>query len=405
MLTGRPAFRGESIPEVMFKVVYEEPPPLGELVPSLPPSVIAAVEHALAKNRDQRCQTASAFVEALTGDPLITLRGGPATASMPSPGMSPSLAAMAASKNRVASMSRASSPEAFAATMATGAGGQPVPDPLAATIPPPGASAGAGFAASTAPQISRGPGAHAPAEAGAGGHPAAAALVDLPAHSPANMAYTSPDVDRPRHVPRRRLVPVVLGVAAMITTFAVVLALRSGQSSDDGARAGDTTANPSAATTGRATNTAGTPAAGAGQPTPAAGTAAGPGETPGAGKSDPGATAGATRPDDGEDPDRPRDPGTRPRGRADSEEIPASIQQELDAAEALLETNPENAFRRASKTLGAQETSRAAFIMTLARCRQGDLGGANAGFQRIKVRPLRRKAKQLCEAHEILLGK
>ncbi len=404
MLAGRPAFLGESIPEVMFKVVYEEPPPLGQLVPSLPPSVIAAVEHALAKNRDQRCESAAAFVEELTGDPLITLRGGPATANMPRPGMSPSLAAIAASKNSVAAMSRASSQEAFAATMATGGEAQPVPDPLAATLPPPGASVGPAFAGSTMPQISHGPGAYGQVETGAGGPPVAAALVNLPAHSHGNMAYTSPDVERPRHAARRGLVPIALGVGAMIATFAVVLALRSDHSSDDAARTGDTTTNP-AATTGPApaTNTAGAPA-GTDQPPQAAGTEAATGTDPGNGKPEPGATAGATQPDDGTDPDRPRDPGARPRVRADSEEIPASIEQELDAAEALLTTNPENAFRRASKTLGTQETSRAAFIMTLARCHQGDLGGANAGFQRIKVRPLRRQAKKMCEAREILLG-
>jgi serine/threonine-protein kinase len=405
MLTGRPAFLGESIPEVMFKVVYQEPPPLGELVPSLPPSVIAAVEHALAKSRDQRCESASAFVEALTGDPLITLRGGPATANMPRPGMSPSLAAMAASRNRVASMSQASSPEAFAATMATGDAAQPVPDPLAATLPPPGASAGPAFAGSTMPQISRGPDAYSPAETG--GPPVAAAPVNLPTHSHGNMGYTSPDVDRPRHAARRNVVPIALGVAAMITTFSVVLALRAGRSSDDAVRAGDTTTAPAvapaAATTGPAPGTNTTPATGTGQPPQATGTEAAAGTDPGNGKPKPGATAGATQPDDGKDPDRPRDPGTHPRRQADSEDIPASLQQELDAAEALLKTNPENAFRRASKTLGTQETSRAAFIMTLARCHQGDLGGANAGFQRIKVRALRRQAKKLCEDREILL--
>src|SRR4029079_4711565 len=33
MFTGRPAFSGASIPEVVFKVVYEQPAPLGDQVP------------------------------------------------------------------------------------------------------------------------------------------------------------------------------------------------------------------------------------------------------------------------------------------------------------------------------------------------------------------------------------
>src|SRR6185295_16041613 len=34
MLTGEPAFTGASIPEVVFKVVYEQPAPLPESVPA-----------------------------------------------------------------------------------------------------------------------------------------------------------------------------------------------------------------------------------------------------------------------------------------------------------------------------------------------------------------------------------
>jgi serine/threonine-protein kinase len=402
MLAGRPAFLGESIPEVMFKVVYEEPPPLGELVPSLPQPVIAAVQHALLKNRDQRCPSASSFIEELTGDPLITLRGGPATAAVLSPGLSPSLAALAASKNQSASMqqSRASSHEAFAATMAPGSGAQPVPDPLAATMPPPGAAAAshAATAAQTAPQLG-GPSASVPA--GYAATPAPAAMVNLPTQAQGNIAYTSPDVERPRHVSRRRWLPYVLGLGAMIATFGVVLALRPDRSSGD-VRTGDTPADPPAATTNQ-------PAAGASpEVTPATepqapaspGATAGTNPGSGAGKRDPGAIAGT-------DPtgERPRDPGERPRDRQEDEEIPADIQQKLDEAEASLEKDPERAFARASATLGTVETSRAPYIMTLARCRQKDLGGANASFQRIKVRPLRRAAKKFCEAQDVPVGR
>ena len=74
MFAGHPAFRGSSIPEVVFKVVYEDPPPLATLVPGLPAEVAAAVHRALAKKPDDRFPDVSAFVESLTGARLSSLR-------------------------------------------------------------------------------------------------------------------------------------------------------------------------------------------------------------------------------------------------------------------------------------------------------------------------------------------
>src|SRR5690606_1513187 len=76
MLAGRPAFTGQNIPEVVFKVVYEQPTPLAQLVPGLPARVIAAVDRALAKKQDDRFQDVASFVEALAGVSLSTLRRG-----------------------------------------------------------------------------------------------------------------------------------------------------------------------------------------------------------------------------------------------------------------------------------------------------------------------------------------
>ena len=74
MLSGEPAFSGASIPEVVFKVVYESPVPLAKRVPDVPPSAIAAVETAMAKKPEDRFATVSAFVEALTGRPVSIMR-------------------------------------------------------------------------------------------------------------------------------------------------------------------------------------------------------------------------------------------------------------------------------------------------------------------------------------------
>ncbi|MGN6106293.1 MAG: serine/threonine-protein kinase [Kofleriaceae bacterium] len=78
MLAGEPAFSGANIPEVVFKVVYEPAAPLGDRAPGLAPHVIAAIEQAMAKQRDDRFASVGAFIEALTGQPLAaTLRPSP----------------------------------------------------------------------------------------------------------------------------------------------------------------------------------------------------------------------------------------------------------------------------------------------------------------------------------------
>ena len=130
MLSGQPAFGGDSLPAVVFQVVYEQPPPLAERAPGVPPGVIDAVERAMAKPPGERFATVSGFVEALTGRPLATTR-------IP--------AAMAAP--------RAAPPgEAFARTMGSGDHGDlvnpmlataaptPAPRPLTASAQPPSLS-------------------------------------------------------------------------------------------------------------------------------------------------------------------------------------------------------------------------------------------------------------------------
>src|SRR6185503_11982366 len=74
MIAGVPAFRGETIPEVVFKVVYEPAPSLDAVMPGTPPYVVQAVARALAKKPDERWPDVGAFVEALTRSPLTTAR-------------------------------------------------------------------------------------------------------------------------------------------------------------------------------------------------------------------------------------------------------------------------------------------------------------------------------------------
>lgn len=76
MLSGTPAFTGASLPEVVYKVVYEQPRPLPS---DLPPLVAAAIDCAMAKAPEDRFPTVGAFIEALTGKPIsvvpLTARG------------------------------------------------------------------------------------------------------------------------------------------------------------------------------------------------------------------------------------------------------------------------------------------------------------------------------------------
>ena len=122
MLSGRPAFAGASIPEVVFKVVYEQPAPLVEHAPSVPPAVEAAVAQAMAKPSDQRFATVNAFVEAVTGQPLTLSRG---------PGAAPPASADSPSAAR-----RVATGEAFARTMGSGDHGESPVSPLLATAAP-----------------------------------------------------------------------------------------------------------------------------------------------------------------------------------------------------------------------------------------------------------------------------
>jgi len=95
MLSGRAAFMGATLAEVVFKVVYDKQAPLGTLEPELSKNVVDAVEQALAKDPNARFSDVAAFINALTGRPLQTLD-------------------RARAKNPA--------PEAFASTMAAGSG-------------------------------------------------------------------------------------------------------------------------------------------------------------------------------------------------------------------------------------------------------------------------------------------
>ena len=75
MISGITAFPGESLPQVIYKVVFEPHPSLALLMPTASPRIVAAVDRALAKKADDRFADMAAFVEALTGRPLMGITG------------------------------------------------------------------------------------------------------------------------------------------------------------------------------------------------------------------------------------------------------------------------------------------------------------------------------------------
>jgi tRNA A-37 threonylcarbamoyl transferase component Bud32 len=123
MLCGQPAFTGASVPEVVFKVVYEEPTPLLERVPELDRAVAAAVQRAIAKKPDDRFRTVTEFVEALTGRPVSLLRPPKAKASGGTAGVDTggkTMSQEAALANTVGSGDHGAPPAAVADTLASG---------------------------------------------------------------------------------------------------------------------------------------------------------------------------------------------------------------------------------------------------------------------------------------------
>lgn len=75
MLTGKTAFPGDSVPAVIFQVVFQPHPPILQIAPDTSPKVAAAIDRALAKDPGERFQDMATFIEVLTGRPLMAVTG------------------------------------------------------------------------------------------------------------------------------------------------------------------------------------------------------------------------------------------------------------------------------------------------------------------------------------------
>ena len=67
MLAGTPAFPATTVPEVLFKIVYEHPEPLQKLQPSIPTNVATAIHRAMEKKPEDRYSSMQEFIEDIVG--------------------------------------------------------------------------------------------------------------------------------------------------------------------------------------------------------------------------------------------------------------------------------------------------------------------------------------------------
>ena len=67
MLTGTVAFDGETLAEIVYRVVQETPPPIESLVPGVPAHSAAAIARAMAKDPADRFPDVESFVTAMAG--------------------------------------------------------------------------------------------------------------------------------------------------------------------------------------------------------------------------------------------------------------------------------------------------------------------------------------------------
>jgi hypothetical protein len=363
MLSGRPAFSGDSIVAVILDVVQGIPTPLASLMPSLPIEVDRAVSRALAKRADERFAEIGDFVTALTGRTLQTLdnaaRG--TTRGAVSPATSPSGARRPLSSEDMVG-------ETMAPPVAAPASGG-----RTAVMPAPAPASPATVRAS--------PGAGAPV-AGANANAVGLAAPAGPAKSRAGVFLG-------------------IGVAALALIAAGVWLPR--RQRDDRARAAraarvaadDRSGSPTAAVNGAAASAS--PA----QPPVAAAVAVEPPKDPagspaGAGGSAAGVmtSSAATKTKKG-----------APRGEhgAAVEAIPADVAAQLAEAERLLDAGDAGeAIRRTRQSFFTLKTDRGWGLLARAFCAKGDLENAKASLRNVRAAaPDRARAAHACHARGI----
>jgi len=139
LLAGKKAFRGDSITNVLFKVIAEDPPPITEIDPTIPEAAVRIVSHALVKDREKRYQTGLEMAQDLRALP----HAGPATTIRTSEANHPTLSLDPTAQGSVPGIPTIATPGtvatpptvASAPTRVTGTP-PPIPPPVPAARPP-----------------------------------------------------------------------------------------------------------------------------------------------------------------------------------------------------------------------------------------------------------------------------
>jgi serine/threonine-protein kinase len=431
MLAGTPPFGGESLVQIIYRIVHEPPASLATLAPGTPAHVLAAVERALAKKPEERYPDVASFIADLTGSPLHSLPASAGATEARGSSANPSGIARPSSEEglslsgTLAPGSQASAPQpsgtarfgqdeargdtmGFGATMAPGTarfgGAQAGGDTsgLDATLPPraggtpvPGMPAGTlGYSASPAPSApaplpstpagplgsSASPAAPSPVAAPTPAQPAplpspAAPQAVVPAVPPSQPAPTSA-----RAKPSR--MTVALGMALVVGAVGLVWRLGPGTPPPSQPPAMAEAPAPRAETQPAPSVPAALPA----QP-PAPGPTAT--ETPVVAASAPAAPAVEVKPT-----------VSRSARPAEPEAMPDTVRELLKEGErALAGGNAQQAIDLARQSQRTQPTAAARSLLARAYCLKKDLGGAKAELR--GVAPAEQpRVKRFCKQHD-----
>jgi eukaryotic-like serine/threonine-protein kinase len=360
MVCAAPAFPGQTIPEVVFKVVYQDPEPLAGKLPSAPSSVVEAIHKALAKDQAERFQDVESFIEALSGAPLATARR---ESVKPAAGSTGKDAPAAGSTGR----------DALAATVDSGNRAQVL-------------GTDETMHSGQAPVVAPQPAAITGAAAEAGAEAVAAVGVSTPqAHAKSAGSVV-------------RMVLAALVFAAVGAAAALAVLSRSG---DD---AGTETTGLSGERDGSSE-----PAFEAAERSDAAPIKDAATDEEGASaEGDAGAEQVAEQPATGDaSQTRPRPDRTQPRGdpepEPEEEDLPAAVAQDLSAAEAAIRAGDfDAAIRAVERAERQQATVRGYSIKARAYCAKHDLTNARASWRNLPPRARQRVAR-FCANFDIIL--
>ncbi len=216
LLTGRLPFRSDTPWGVLYQQINDAPPALSQINPAVPENVVQVLSAAIAKDPQQRFQTAEAFARALESAMLSAsqIDYGPTILAQPGP--------------TILAPDNPMRPTTSAAAVPPPLGVPAPPTPIITQPGPIGPSLGGAITPNTPTQISRPQMPPTPGAAGAGqvstssGTPT---FHTLPTPLPGQTPIFAP---RPPEPPRRKLLPWLATAASLLLVAALILALMPG---------------------------------------------------------------------------------------------------------------------------------------------------------------------------------